>query len=111
MLAIENMKIDAHGLKLQNIDSMLMKFDEAKKWLEVQNLRVDRTRFNQYRKITDDYFLKRNGVRFTETGILWAFTELHEILEIYKFLKDVEESKVKESLKKVVPRCFMWVTP
>ena len=96
------MKIDAQGIKKLYIDSMLIDFDKAKKWLEQKKLRIERTRFCKYRKIADDYFLKLKGVKYKEKEILWAFAELHDLLEIYNYLNLVEESKVEESLRKIV---------
>lgn len=81
---------------------MLIDFDKAKEWLEQKRLRIERSRFCKYRKIADDYFLKLKGVKYKETEILWAFAELHDLLEIYNFLRVVEESKVNDSLRKVI---------
>ncbi len=81
---------------------MLINFDKAKEWLEQKKLRIDRTRFCKYRKIADDYFLKFKGVKYKETEILWAFAELHDLLEIHHHLNLVEDSKVEDSLRKII---------
>ena len=95
------MRIDSHGLKNQKIVAMLEEYDQARIWLESIGVRVAVTRFQKYRKCIEHAFLKNSFKSPSDPEVLWALAELHDLLDIYLYLKPLDESRVNDTLKKI----------
>lgn len=93
--------IDSYGMMKKDIQGMLNDFEKAKLWLESFGLNVAPARFQKYKKIITDKYFNNNVRELPDIDVLWALTELHDILEIYQFLEQADRSQIKAVLKHV----------
>lgn len=93
-------KIDAVGRKEQDLTLMIKQFDEAKAWLESIGIDISSGRFQQYKKRIERSL--ENGKFFSpdfcDSDTLWAIAELHDLLELFDYLKSFDDEKVKKTL-------------
>lgn len=97
------MLIDSSKLHQHDFSDMLANYDRAKGWLEALGIKVNPTRFHQYKKTIEKSLQPVTGPYDLEQdlNLLWAFAELHDVLDIYENLKDIHEPRLVESLKKI----------
>ncbi|MBV1911852.1 MAG: hypothetical protein KUG78_21340 [Kangiellaceae bacterium] len=93
--------VDSYGVMKKDIQGMLNEFDEARSWLESFGINVAPARFQKYRKIIEGKYFKDNNKEVSDEDVLWALTELHDLLEIHRYLGSADRNQIKESLKYV----------
>jgi len=81
-------------------EDMVHEYDEAKLWLENLGVKIESGRFQSYKKLIvqslrDGLF---NSPDTNNADTLWAIAELHDLLEISKYLRDVEHEGIKNTL-------------
>ena len=92
--------IDTFGKKEQMFEDMLHDYDEAKLWLESLGIRIELGRFQSYKKSIAQS-LKRgkfNSPDVNDSDALWAIAELHDLLEISKYLGDIDQNLIQKTL-------------
>ncbi|MBA4501694.1 hypothetical protein [Marinobacterium marinum] len=92
--------VDAFGIKEQMFEDMLHDYDEAKQWLEELGIKIEAGRFQSYKKLIAQS-LKRgkfNSPDINDSDALWAVAELHDLLEISKYLHGVDHEDIKNTL-------------
>lgn len=97
------MLIDSSKLQQQDFSDMLGRYEEAKTWLEALNIKVNPTRFQHYKKAVEKS-LHPSSVPYDverDMNLLWAIAELHDLLDIHCNLRDIQDARLVESLRKI----------
>lgn len=92
--------VDAFGTKEQIFEDMLHDYDEAKLWLEELGIKIEAGRFQSYKKLIAQSLKKGkfSSPDINDSDALWAIAELHDLLEIYEHLHDVDHESIKNTL-------------
>ncbi|MBR9910421.1 MAG: hypothetical protein GYB33_08740 [Gammaproteobacteria bacterium] len=92
--------VDAFGIKEKMFDDMVYEYEEAKQWLENLGVKIESGRFQSYKKLIVQSLRsgRFNSPDTNNADTLWAIAELHDLLEISKYLRDVEHEGIKNTL-------------
>lgn len=97
------MLIDSSKPEHKDFRDILNQYEKAKIWLESYGVRVSSSRFDAYKKVVEESLDSPTNVINVnqEFDILWAFAELHDLLDIYEYLSNVKDQRFIESLRKI----------
>lgn len=92
--------VDVFRIKEKVFDDMVHEYEEAKQWLENLGVKIESGRFQSYKKLIVQSLRsgRFNSPDTSNTDTLWAIAELHDLLEISKYLRDVEHEGIENTL-------------
>ncbi|OEZ49274.1 hypothetical protein JAB1_24640 [Janthinobacterium sp. MP5059B] len=87
----------------RTLNEILTHYEDAKAWLESLGINVNPTRFRNYKRI-----IEQSGKEYSENydykqdwNMLWALSELDDLLSIHRDLKAQQDMRMVDSLRKI----------